>query len=67
MATLAATIRCSGHRCPSRDICRRYPVPGEAVLAGDVMTALWVRRGAADAACDEYLPRDVEESRHAGQ
>ena len=60
MALLNDQSRCPGTGCPSKEICRRFPTAGDDFPERAVMTALYVRRPANAAACDEYLERDVQ-------
>lgn len=60
MASLNDLYRCVGIGCPSKEICRRYPMVGEFSPDRVVMTALYVRQPTDAAACDEYQERDAE-------
>lgn len=59
MALLNDETRCPGTGCPSREICRRFPMPGEKLPARAVMAALYARLAKDAAACDEYLEREA--------
>lgn len=60
MALLDDMSRCPGTGCPARELCRRFPAPGERLPAPAVMTALYVSRAPDAAACDQFLERDAE-------
>lgn len=59
MELLNDESRCAGTDCPSQEICRRCPQPGEPSSGQTLMTALFVRREKGAAACDQYLESDA--------